>query len=256
MRHKRARPKERPILSFLLNPFGLGFPRPGQPVRGEGCPRAHGHPSGDIQAVTNPWPPWRAPCAVGLCPAGWRGSSHCGSLSLGETAQDGPGRRPARGRSVWDGGARPRMEDISAVPSAKPQKQPSPPNSQHQPTRRPPRAGAQHGHHRVSAVQLRTGQSLQVEAGDSPRRASGSGWGVGGPVRTPLRAQRRPLELAWAPVLEEGDASLRQPSPEESPGCRLWAAGYPDPTCRRLPGRRGPGWSSPPAAGRKCPQCH
>lgn len=138
MRHKRARPKERPILSFLLNPFGLGFPRPGQPVRGEGCPRAHGHPSGDIQAVTNPWPPWRAPCAVGLCPAGWRGSSHCGSLSLGETAQDGPGRRPARGRSVWDGGARPRMEDISAVLSAKPQKQPSPPNSQHQPTRRPP----------------------------------------------------------------------------------------------------------------------
>lgn len=26
MKLKRAQPKERPILSFLLNPFGLGFP--------------------------------------------------------------------------------------------------------------------------------------------------------------------------------------------------------------------------------------
>lgn len=45
------------IVSLLLNPFGLGFPQPGQTVRGEGCPRALGHPSGDIQAVTNPRPP-------------------------------------------------------------------------------------------------------------------------------------------------------------------------------------------------------
>lgn len=46
--------------------------------------------------MTNPWPPWRAPCAVGLFPAGWRGSSHCGALSLGEMVEAGPGRRPAR----------------------------------------------------------------------------------------------------------------------------------------------------------------
>lgn len=64
--------------------------------------------------------------------------------------------------SVGDIGVRARMEDIFAVPSAKLHKQPSPPNSQHQPTRRPPWAGAQHGHRRVLAIQLRTGQSPHV----------------------------------------------------------------------------------------------
>lgn len=97
-------------LSFLLNPFGLGFPWSGQSVREEGCPRAHGHPSGDIQAVTNPRVPCCVPSTVGLFPAGRWGSSHCGAPGLGETVKDvavmETGPRPPRRRSLKARGGR------------------------------------------------------------------------------------------------------------------------------------------------------
>lgn len=67
-------------------------------------------------------------------------------------------------------------------------------------------------------------------------------------MRAPPCARRRPLGLAGAPVLEEGDASLQQPSPEESPGFQLWAAEYLDPTWRRLPFPSAPAGSGAPVS--------
>lgn len=134
MRLKEAQPKERPILSFLLNPFGLGFPGLDSLWRGEGCPRAPGHPSADIQAVTNPRPSWRAPDIVGHFPAGRWGRRHCVCPGLGEMVKDGPGMetgvRPCpRVKEALGLGQR------TSLPSPQPnhEKQPSPPSPQHQP---------------------------------------------------------------------------------------------------------------------------
>lgn len=114
--------KERPFLSFLLNPFGLGFPGLDSLPKGTWA-SVRGHSGSDQSQATQ-----AVPCVVGHFPAGQRWSSHCGSPSLGETVKDGPWMETGVRPCPWVKEAcRPCWGTWLLSPRPNHEKQPSPP---------------------------------------------------------------------------------------------------------------------------------